>query len=68
MIGRDYIERLICEHALFQLENLQMHPFIRDRLDASLLKLHLWIVNDEIARILDYNPHLGDLVPIEEMG
>ena len=45
-----------------------MHPFIRDRLDASLLKLHLWIVNDEIARILDYNPHLGDLVPIEEMG
>ena len=68
MIGRDYIERLICEHALFQLENLQMHPFIRDRLDASLLKLHLWIVNDETARILAYNPHLGDLVPIEEMG
>mgnify|MGYP002625480698 CR=1 FL=1 len=67
LTGRDYIERLICEHALFQLENLQMHPFIRDRLDAKVLKLHLWIVNDQTARILAYNPHLGDLVPIEEM-
>lgn len=66
LTDRDYIERLICEHALFQLENLQMHPLIRDRLDAKVLKLHLWIVNDQTARVLAYNPHLGDLVPIEE--
>ena len=67
LTSRDYIERLICEHALFQLENLQMHPLIRERLDAKQLKLHLWIVNDQTARILAYNPHIGDLVPIEEM-
>ena len=67
LVGRDYIERIICEHALFQLENFQMHSFIRDRLDAKALKLHLWIVNDQNARGLAYDPHLGNLVPIEEM-
>ncbi|QEG37599.1 carbonic anhydrase [Bythopirellula goksoeyrii] len=67
LTGHDHIEGLVGEHALFQLENLQMHPFIRDRLDAKLLKLHLWIVNDQTARTLAYTPHLGDLVPIEEM-
>lgn len=67
LTGREYIDRLICEHALFQLENLQMHQFIRDRLEANTLKLHLWIVNDQTARILSYNPRLSTLMPIEEM-
>jgi carbonic anhydrase len=63
----DIIERLICEHAIFQLENLQLHPFIREKLDANFLKLHLWIVNEETARVLAFDPRKGDLVPIEEM-
>lgn len=67
LTGRDYVERLICEHALFQLENLQTHPFIREKLDADELHLHLWIVNDETARVLAFDPRCGDLVPIEEM-
>jgi len=67
LTGRAYIERLICEHAIFQLENLQANPFIREKLDANELKLHLWIVNDETARILAYDPRRGDLVPIEEL-
>jgi carbonic anhydrase len=64
--GQELIERLICEHALFQLENLQSHPFIRNKLDSNELKLHLWIVNDETARVLAFDARKGDLVPIEE--
>ncbi len=67
LTGSAYVERLICEHALFQLENLQMHPLISSRLDARVLKLHLWIVNDQTARVLAYEPQSGNLVPIEEM-
>lgn len=65
--GQAYVERLICEHAVFQLEHLQADLFIREKLDANELKLHLWIVNDETARILSLDPRKGDLVPIEEM-
>jgi carbonic anhydrase len=64
--GAAYIERLIHEHALFQLENLQSHKFIRDKLDAGALKLHLWIVNDETTRILAFDPTRSALVPIEQ--
>ncbi len=67
LTGEAYVERVICEHAIFQLENLQANPFIREKLDANKLKLHLWIVNDETARVLAFDPHKGDLVPIEEM-
>ncbi len=67
LTDQDYIERLICEHTIFQLENLQSHPFIREKLDANELKLHLWVVNDQTAQVLTYNPHCGDLVPIGEM-
>lgn len=66
LIGPAYVERMICEHALFQLENLQANPFIREKLNANELKLHLWIVNDETARILAFDPVLGTLVPIEQ--
>jgi carbonic anhydrase len=67
LTGQNYIERLICEHTLFQLENLQAHPFIHEKLDANELKLHLWVVNDQTARVLTYSPQLGNLVSIEEM-
>jgi len=65
--GPDLVERLICEHTIFQLENLQLHPFIRENLDASALKLHLWIVNDETGRVLAFDPRKGHLVPFEDM-
>jgi hypothetical protein len=44
----------------------QANPFIREKLDAKELKLHLWIVNDETARIMAFDPVLGALVPIEQ--
>ena len=52
---------------MFPLTSTCNSTFIRDRLDANVLKLHLWIVNDQTARKLAYDPRLGDLVPIEEM-
>jgi len=67
LTGEDYFERVICEHAIFQLENLQSNPFIREKLDANELKLHLWIVNDETARVLAFDPRKGNLVPIEAL-
>ncbi len=65
--GRAYLERLICKHTIFQLENLQVDRFIHEKLDANELKLHVWIVNDETARMLTFAPRKGDLVPIVEM-
>lgn len=67
LTGRAYVERLICEHAIFQLENLQANPFIRKKLNANELKLHLWIVNDETARVMAFEPRKGNLIPIEQM-
>jgi len=67
LTGRAYIERLICEHAICQLENLQAYPLVRKKLTSNELKLHLWIVNDETARVLAFDPRLGELVPIEKM-
>jgi len=67
LTGQAYVNRLVCKHALFQLENLQENRLIREKLDANLLRLHLWIVNDETARILAFNPHTGELFPIEEV-
>lgn len=64
--GRELIECLICEHALFQLENLQAHPFVQQKLEANEVKLHLWIVNDDTARVLSFDPNSGSLVPIEK--
>lgn len=50
------IERMICEHVLFQVENLQTHDCVRERLEAGRLRLHAWIANDITARIYTYDP------------
>ncbi|QDT64101.1 carbonic anhydrase [Calycomorphotria hydatis] len=64
--GRVYYDHLVCEHALYQLENLQSHPVIQEKLVANDLKLHLWIVNDATARVLNYDPVSGNIVSTED--
>lgn len=60
--GPEFMERLICEHSLYQLENLQQHAFVRERLEAGLLKMHLWVVDDETSCVQVFDPASGMLV------
>lgn len=53
------VERMICEHVLFQVENLQSHDVVRERLEAGRLRLHAWIADDTTARIHAYDPVKG---------
>lgn len=59
---KEFYDYLICEHALYQLENLQSHPFIHNKLIAGELKLHAWIADDKSARVLQYDPTSGNMV------
>jgi carbonic anhydrase len=62
----DLMGLLIREHVLAQVENLQTHSFIQDRLEAGTLKFHAWVVNDATARVSAYHAGLSEFVPIEE--
>lgn len=56
----DQLTRLmIVEHTLFQVENLQSHDFVRERLEDGRLCLHAWIVDDETARVFAFDPTDG---------
>ncbi|QEG01228.1 Carbonic anhydrase [Stieleria maiorica] len=59
---------MICEHTLFQIENLRSHPFVRNRLAAGQLRLHGWVVDDRSARVLAYAPLAHQFVTIEKIA
>lgn len=65
---QERLKLLICEHLLGQLENLQSHAFVRDRLQSGDLQLHAWLVDESTARIRAYDPYHGRFVPIEMLG
>lgn len=48
-------ELMVCEHVLYQLENLATHQFIIDRLSENRTNFHGWVVDDATARVLAYN-------------
>ena len=62
----DRVELLIREHVLLQLEHLQTHHFIRERLETGDLQFHAWVVNDANARVFAFDARLAEFVPIEE--
>ncbi|QDV83897.1 carbonic anhydrase [Stieleria magnilauensis] len=59
---------MICEHTLYQLENLRSHSFVQDRLAVGRLRLHGWVVDDSTARVLAYTPHTHQFVSIEKIS
>ncbi|WP_182866777.1 carbonic anhydrase [Rhodopirellula sp. JC639] len=59
---------MICEHTLYQLENLRSYPFIRNRLATGQLRLHGWVVDDRSARVLAYVPMSHQFVTIEKIA
>lgn len=63
-VERERTKLLICEHLLGQLENLQSHDFVQQRLQSGDLQLHAWLVDEETARIRAYDPHHGRFVPV----
>ena len=56
---------MICEHTLFQLENLRSHKFIHTRLRNRQLRLHGWIVADTTARVFCFDPAVSQFVSLE---
>lgn len=55
---------LVREHLLFQLENLESHEFVQTRLNDGRLKLHCWLVDDETARVRNYDPVIGQFTSV----
>ncbi|WP_442506728.1 carbonic anhydrase [Novipirellula sp. SH528] len=56
---------MTCEHLLFQLENLLSHPFMRDKLRNGKVRLHGWVVDDNTARVLCFDPKSSQFVSPE---
>lgn len=46
---------MVCEHVLCQIENLLTHCFVLDRVRDRRTTFHGWVVDDNSARIYDYN-------------
>ncbi|WP_158265619.1 carbonic anhydrase [Blastopirellula marina] len=57
--GEERVKAMIYEYALFQMDHLCSHPFIQDKITSQELRLHVWIVNDDTARVSAYDPARG---------
>ncbi len=55
---------MVCEHVLCQIENLMTHPFVATRVRAGVTSLHGWVIDDQSARVMGYNPEDSAFVPI----
>lgn len=53
------VDLYIREHILYQVENLQSHPFIQHRLRSGSLRLHAWLVDESTARVSTFDPSTG---------
>lgn len=52
------------ENVLVQLENLRSIPFVADRLAAGKLLMSGWVFKIETGQVFDYDPELGEFVPL----
>ena len=57
--------RAACQEiVLVQLENLQSHPFIRQRLSDGELRWYAWIFDDETGQLFSYEPETGQFAKV----
>lgn len=52
------------ENVLVQLENLETHPAVAERLHTGKLKLHGWVYDIETGEVFAYDPQLAQFVPV----
>ena len=60
---KDFLEALVAENVLTQIENLRTYPVIRSRLYQGLLAIHAWIYQIETGEILAYDGATHSFVP-----
>ncbi|MCO8121397.1 hypothetical protein NHH03_06585 [Stieleria sp. TO1_6] len=65
---RERLGLMVCEHTLFQLENLCSHDFVRNRLESGQLRLHGWVVDDDTARVLSFDPIEHAFTGLEQLA
>lgn len=53
--GRERTRLMVHEHTLSQIENLQTHECIQSRLRTGRIRLHGWVVDDETARVRQFD-------------
>jgi carbonic anhydrase len=54
---------MVCEHLLFQLENLLTHECVSSRVNNQKMKLHVWVA-DHSARVSCFDPTDGQFHPL----
>ncbi|MDQ3262779.1 MAG: carbonic anhydrase [Myxococcota bacterium] len=53
------------ENVLVQLENLKAFPFVARRLEEGTLRMNGWVFKIETGEVFDYDPKVGQFVPLE---
>jgi len=60
------LDAAVHENVLVQLNRLRRLPFVSKRLAAGELYLHGWVFEIEKARVVAFDPRVGQYVPLPE--
>lgn len=53
----DFVEMLVAENVLVQIDNLKTYPIIKARLHQGKLKIYAWVYQIETGEVLAYDPN-----------
>ncbi len=58
----DFVETLVAENVLVQIDNLKTYPVIKARLHQGRLKIYAWVYQIETGEVLAYDPQTHSYV------
>jgi carbonic anhydrase len=64
--GDELLDAAVHENVLVQLNRLRRLPFVHKRLASGALYLHGWVFEIEKGRVVEYDPRVGQYVPLPE--
>jgi carbonic anhydrase len=64
--GPELLDAAVHENVLVQLNRLRRLPFVHKRLVSGELYLHGWVFEIEKARVVEFDPRVGQYVPLPE--
>ena len=64
--GAELLDAAVHENVLVQLNRLRRLPFVTKRLAAGDLYLHGWVFEIEKARVVEFDPRVGQFVPLPD--